>query len=97
MGLSKYETETVIRFNDEDGSAIVYTCHRRVMTAMEKRGVMPAKEHKHNGRVFAREYLVPKEWIKINPPRKVSDKQREEMRRRIMSRIDSTVKKAASL
>jgi len=94
--LSKYETETVITFNDQDDTATVYTCHRRVMTAVEKRGVMPVKEHRQDGRALAREYLVPKERIKINPPRRVSDQQREEMRRRMMSRIGSTVKKATS-
>lgn len=78
MGLSKYETETTITMNDEDDHAVVWTCQRRIMTLMKKRGIKPEVKDKYGAR-----YHVPKRWIKINPPRKVSEKQRETSRKNI--------------
>lgn len=94
MSLSKYETETVIQFNDERDTANVYTCHKRIMTAIEKRGIQPECEYKNCGRVVAKSYEVPKNWIKINPPRRVSEEQRQKLSQRMKSRINSVAEKA---
>jgi hypothetical protein len=83
MGLTKYETETGILWNDEERHATVYTRHKRIMRQMEKRGVKPVDTQYQGSEVISCCYHVPKSWIKITPPRKVSEKQREAARRNI--------------
>lgn len=83
MSLSKWESETTIAFNDGEDEANIYTCQKRIMTIMVKRGIEATNQFKQNGKVIAYTYRVPKSWIKISPPRKVSDKQREAARRNI--------------
>ena len=87
MSLSKYETETVITFNDDSDNATVYTCHKRIMTMIEKRGIEPKKEYVNSKRVVAKQYEVPKKWVKIYPPRQVSESQREAARRNMAAML----------
>jgi len=37
------------------------------------------------GKEYAREYRVPKRWVKISPPRKVSEAQRESARQEMLA------------
>lgn len=95
MSLAKAETETVITMNDEDAFAVVWTCQRRMTTQMRKRGIEPVEQDGYGAR-----YHVPKNWIKINPPRRVSEEQRKRASRlrgtSIPHRIDSEVKNPRS-
>ena len=75
--MTDYETEMVMTFNDGDENAIVYTCHKRIMTRLEKLGIKPIKVDKNSGRVVSATYHAPKTWIKIAPIKKVSDERRE--------------------
>ncbi len=79
MSLTKLETETVINFNDAEDTASITTRQRRVKTRMKKLGVEPS--HKQADYEV---YIVPKNWVKISPPKKVSTKQRELARERMI-------------
>ena len=75
MGLTRLETETVINFNDAESTAYISTRQQTIKTKMRKLGVEP--DHKQADYEC---YEVPKRWIKISPPRRVSEKQREHAR-----------------
>ena len=77
MSLSANERETVILMNDEEKTAQVTSCQRPVWTRMQKLGVQPDKELSIDGQVIEKVFTVPKSWVKISPPRKVSDEQRQ--------------------
>lgn len=81
--LSNYERETVINFNDEEKVAVVYTCNRALRRKMDKL----AEERPDECRTVtsfenSATYEVPKKWVKVSPPRFVSDEQKEAIRAR---------------
>lgn len=79
--LSKLEKETVITFNEAEATANVYSTS----------DVWIRKIKKIKGyRKFSIGYEVdvPKNWIKVSPPRKVSEKTREAARRN-MAKLQS--------
>lgn len=83
--MKKIETETVISMNDEESFAQISTRQQKVKNRMAKTGVEP--HHKQGDYECFR---VPKRWIKISAPRKVSEEQREIARQRFLkSRISS--------
>lgn len=79
------ERETVIRYDQTPEEANVWTCDPALMRRLEARGVKPSRVEKDGGRVFAKEYRVPKRWVKISPPRQVSESQREAARRTLQT------------
>jgi len=89
MSLSAYERETVIIFNDGEDTATVTSSQSTVWTKMARRGVEPDQVEKMGGRVVTKFFTVPKSWIKIAPPKRVSESQREAAR--------VTLKKARSV
>lgn len=73
--LSRYEQETIINFNEEDGEASIYTHHRPFIRRLEQL----AQEHPEECHLVhtypvrrAVEYYVPVNWLRINPPRKIA-------------------------
>lgn len=68
MRLSKVERETIINFNEGEGIAYIYTCNQRWMRQLEKCGFKPAREHADKGRVYAKEFEVPKKLFRIPRP-----------------------------
>lgn len=71
MRLSRVEKETIINFNDAEDTACIYTCNRRWMRQLEKYGFKATREHIDKGRVYAKEFEVPKELIRVpRPPTK---------------------------
>ncbi|MCC8075641.1 MAG: hypothetical protein LIO95_06860 [Clostridiales bacterium] len=84
MSLSKQEQETIITYNEAEATANVYTHNR----ALRRRLEALANERPENCRLSrtfpsgAVEYTVPKQWVKLTPPRQMSAEQREAMRER---------------
>ena len=72
MGLSRLERETVVNFNDLEKVAYISTRQQSVKTRLKKLGIEPI--HKQADYEV---YEVPKNWIKISKPKKVSDSQRK--------------------
>lgn len=76
MTVTKYEMETIINFNEEDGMATVYTHNKSLIRKLAGFHV------KETDRIEdAVTFVVPKEWIRIRPPRKlnISTEAREEL------------------
>lgn len=76
MRLTNEEKETIILFNEADKTATVETFQGKIIRRMEKEGVIPVRVTPEG----AKKYIIPKTWIKVTPPRKVSDAQRQSSR-----------------
>ena len=60
-----YERETHINWNDEEDFVTVFTCHRRIMTKLERLGAKVIREIKEGKRITAKEYTIPKNQVNI--------------------------------
>ena len=74
MKLTRVEQETIINFNEAEGTASIYT-HNGPLRRLEQL----ARERPADCRLFktchdgqAIEYYIPKNWLRINPPRVAS-------------------------
>ena len=79
MDLSLYEQETIISFCEEEKAAGVYTHNRTLRRKLEKLAQDKPEDCRlvrvsHDGR--AADYIIPKAWVKIIPPRVISEAQR---------------------
>lgn len=88
MRLSNYEKETIINFSEADKTASVYT-HNEAMKAQLSGlcGAYPkqARQTGDNG-YGGMTFELPKKWLKIKPPRVLSEKQLEVLKRMNESR-----------
>ena len=71
--LAKVEQETIIIFNEQDKTASVSTYNAVLVRKLEKlcceRPDECRKNERQNG---VDEYIVPKKWVRVNPPRQMS-------------------------
>lgn len=79
MKISKVEAESVFNFNEEEAEASVYTHNKRLIRQLAKLAAERPADVRlirtaHDG--VAVEYLVPKTWLKIRPPRTASEAQK---------------------
>ena len=84
MSLSLYEQETIITFNEEEGTAGIYTHNKALHRKLEKLVRDRPKDCRlirmsHDGR--ATDYMIPKSWIKIAPQRVASEAQKATLAR----------------
>lgn len=83
--LTSYEKETVIVYNNEESTAQVFTYHRALQNKLNKLlETNPEISVLRSGDEWI-EYMVPKSWIKVSPPRQVNytDEQRAAMAERL--------------
>lgn len=96
MTLNNYERETIINYNEGEKTASVYTHNKALRRRLDQiRKTRPEEvlivrqDDDHS------EYIVPKKWIKVSPPRQTSDEAKERARQRMndywQSTKDSTV------
>lgn len=83
--LSKYEQETIYRYDQEGRMATCFTHDKALIRRMDKLAendteIIVVKE----GEGW-KEYKLPKKYIKVRSPRKLSDEQRKEMADRMRS------------
>lgn len=84
MVLSRYEMETVINFNEAESTADIYTHNRALRKKLETWALGRPRECQlvrtsHDGRAV--EYIVPKTWLRVRPPRSISDAQKAALAR----------------
>lgn len=81
MRLTQQEKETIINFNQGEGTAYIYTCSKAWINHMEnKLHLKPIRIHS-----YAREYECPKTWIrKPQKPRKLSKEQKLKLKHRFL-------------
>ena len=72
MDLSLYERETIINFNEAESAANIYTHNKALRRTLDKLA-QERPEDCHIDRVShggtAADYIIPKAWVKIRPPR----------------------------
>lgn len=88
MKLTPAERETVITFDEERKQAVVTTFNPRFLNQLEwLAGERPddVKFVKHivpEDCARSGEYLIPKAWVKIRPPRQLTEEQIKELKQR---------------
>lgn len=76
---TKYEQETIFNYNQEEKTASCYTCDAALIRKLDRlieKGEAITVSREGDG---WKEYLFPKSWLKVRPPRKLSDEQRENL------------------
>ena len=78
--LNAAERETIILYNEAENTAEIETCN----VAMKKRLANIRRTHPKEITLLwsgadADYYIFPKKWIKIIPPRRATEKQREHL------------------
>lgn len=86
LRLTRYERETIINYNEGENVASISTHNRALQRYLKQRAMdRPSECHlekvSHGGKAV--DYIIPKSWIHIYPPRKISDKQRAAMAERM--------------
>ena len=81
MSLSNFDRETVIRFDDTNEPAVVYTNNIALKNRLSKLSL----EHGDKCHVVEEDgfgginYLIPKQWLRVSPPRRMSEAQKEKL------------------
>ena len=74
--LTKLEKETIINYNDSDGIANIYSCNKNMMKKLlDLENEYPDKVKVTYKSDVSLNVEIPKEWIKISAPRKLTDEQ----------------------
>lgn len=82
MGLTKIEKETIITYNEEEKDAVVFTYSQKLKNKLQSilgsgnQDIKLVRTDNYDG-VESVEYTVPKKWVKVSKPRKVSDENRK--------------------
>lgn len=84
MELSRYEMETIINLNEAEATADIYTHNRALRQKLETWALDRPTDCRlvrksHDGK--AAEYVVPKAWLRVKPPRAMSDAQKAALAR----------------
>lgn len=83
--LTKYEQETIFNYNQEEKTASCYTCDAALIRKLDRlcennEAITVSRE----GDGW-KEYTFPKSWLKVRPPRELSDEQRQKLSERMKS------------
>lgn len=84
MKLSKYEQETIINFNVAESDAVVFTRDKAVIRKLDSLVNEFPEVYKCIGETdIDKTYSMPKNYVSYRKPRKLSEKQREDARKRM--------------
>lgn len=84
MNMARYEQETIIGFNEEEKTAVIYTHNkvlRQKLEALARDRPEDCRLVKVSRSGRAADYVIPKSWIKIAPPRIASEAQKASLAR----------------
>lgn len=88
MNLARIEKETIVSFNDEYPCATIYTCNaslsKKLRTLSEK---FPSESILTRQDENSITCTVPKSWVKVKPPRFMSDDQKAKAAERLTSNL----------
>ena len=69
--MTKEEKETIINWNmAEPDKANVYTCQPGIWKKLERLGFVAIHEYKQTGKTVAKEFMIPRNYVKLGKPRK---------------------------
>ncbi|MCD8003636.1 MAG: hypothetical protein LUG88_07010 [Clostridia bacterium] len=89
--MEAYERETIINWSDADPEADIQCYRGRLKTRLDKLAeeypneCHKVDEHK-DGSAY---YVIPKSWVKINPPRRYTAEQQAEMTARLRKNTET--------
>lgn len=87
--LTKYEMETIVNYNAGEQTATVYTRDKVVMRKLDRLvEAYPESYRLVDQSDIDKTYSMPKSYVNYRKPRKVSNEQREQARRR-MAKLNS--------
>ena len=87
--LTKYEMETIVNYNAAEQTAIVYTRDKAVMRKLDRLvEAYPESYRLVDQSDIDKTYSMPRSHVNYRKPRKVSNEQREQARRR-MAKLNS--------
>jgi hypothetical protein len=91
--MSPAEKETIVRFDDADSVAHVYTCHARIASHLIRRRARPIRVDRRGRRTPASwTFEIPLNWFKVPGPRRnVSEAQRSARREAMKARHSSKI------
>lgn len=96
MNLSNIEQETIINYNQGEAEATVFTYDKALIRKLERlREKNPAVELLREEKTGAREYRFPKRWLKVVPPRNLSEEEKERLRRQGKAAYATRLRKQA--
>lgn len=86
MKLSRYEQETIVNYNAGEVTATVYTRDKAVMRKLDALVADYPKIYKQiEHDEVSKTYSCPKSYVNYRKPRKISDKQREQARQKMLA------------
>lgn len=92
MELTNYERETIINFNQAEPTANVYTYNPQLIRRLDDLSSRNESVVLIRRTEAMREYEIPKGWVKINPPRQMTEENKEKARERMRAlRSDKNV------
>ena len=88
--LLKIEQETIITYNQGEKEADVFTYDKTLQAKLDNllgknKDIRTKGAHAAFRDTGAKVYLVPKKWIKVSPPRVVSEENRKRLSERMLS------------
>lgn len=86
--LSKYERETIIRFNEEEESATVYTCSTQVKKRLKELSLKSTDIYRVKKDEYSQTYIIPKKIIRFTLPRELSEKERQKRAIRLQQNVE---------
>ena len=79
MNVTKYEQETIILFNEGEAAASIYTYHtslQHTLVSLCESHPAQVRQTGNNG-IGALTFEIPKKWVKVSPPRVLSEAQKK--------------------
>ncbi len=79
MNVTKYEQETIILYNEGEAAASIYTYNaglQHTLVSLCESHPAQVRQTGDNG-IGALTFELPKRWVKVSPPRKLSEAQRK--------------------
>lgn len=79
MNVTKYEQETIILFNEGEAAASIYTYNtslQHTLVSLCESHPAQVRQTGNNG-IGALTFEVPKKWVKVSPPRVLSEAQKK--------------------
>lgn len=80
--ISNYERETIINYNNGEKVAQVYTCNEFLQKKLNKLCEEYSECMCINSDEYSKTYIVPKKWIKVRPPKKLSEETKQQLSER---------------
>lgn len=77
---TREEQETIIRFDEADQTAHIYTFNRRLqnrLKTLQERFPDDIQQYRQDENSVS--YVFPKAWVKINPPRQLTPEEKERL------------------